>query len=154
MYMTAIKFTEKILIHTNQTVVFDYTQDYKNRLNWDTFLKKADLMSGATEAAKGVKAYCVAQNGIGMETEYVTFNRPKATAIKMTAGPYMFKSFFGSWNFKEINPSVTEVLFLYSFELRFPFNLLSFYIRLHLQSNVRKRLTDLKNCLETDLYCP
>jgi ribosome-associated toxin RatA of RatAB toxin-antitoxin module len=146
--MEAIKFTEKILINENAQTIFDYTQDYDNRLTWDTFLKKAELIEGATKADKGVKAYCVAQNGLGMVTEYITFNRPKVTAIKMTKGPFLFKSFLGSWTFKEINKDKTEVIFLYSFGLRFPFNLLSYFIKRNLQNNVRQRLIDLKNCVE------
>src|SRR5436190_22877172 len=100
--MQAIKFTDKIIISENAEVIFDYTQDYSNRLKWDSFLKRAELVGGVTKADKGIKAYCVAHNGWGMETEYVTFNRPRVTAIKMTKGPYLFKSFFGSWTFKEL----------------------------------------------------
>ena len=145
--MEAIKFSEKIIINKPAQVIFDYTQDYNNRLTWDTFLKKADLINGATEAGKGVKAWCVAHNGLGMETEYVTFNPPKVTAIKMTRGPYLFKSFLGSWTFKEITATQTEVMFLYSFELRFPFTLASNYIKRNLQKNVRQRLMDLNSCV-------
>lgn len=143
-----IKFTEKILIQNNAQVIFDYTQDYDNRLSWDSFLKKATLINGATKAGKGVRAWCVAHNGLGMETEYVSFNPPRGTAIKMTRGPFLFKSFLGSWTFKALQDDQTEVIFLYSYELRFPFTLLSFFIRRNLQSNVRQRLVDLKRCVE------
>jgi ribosome-associated toxin RatA of RatAB toxin-antitoxin module len=143
-----IKFTEKILIQNNAQVIFDYTQDYDNRLSWDTFLKKATLINGATKAGKGVRAWCVAHNGLGMETEYISFNPPRATAIKMTKGPFLFKAFLGSWTFKTLQDDQTEVIFLYSYKLRFPFTLLSFFIRRNLQSNVRQRLVDLKRCIE------
>jgi ribosome-associated toxin RatA of RatAB toxin-antitoxin module len=83
-----------------------------------------------------------------METEYVTFNRPKTTAIKMTKGPYLFKSFLGSWVFNESGPSQTEVTFLYSFKLRFPFSLIVAVIKNNFRRNVRKRLNDLKICAE------
>lgn len=146
--MKAIKFSESIIINSNPEIVFDYTQDYNKRLLWDTFLIRAELIEGATNAGKGVKAYCVAKNGIGMVTEYVSFNRPRVTAIKMTSGPYMFKSFLGSWTFKQTENNTTEVIFLYSFQLRFPFNLASFFIKKILQSNVKQRLIDLKNCIE------
>jgi len=146
--MHQIKFSESIYIQTSQERAFDYTQDYKNRLVWDTFLTKAELINGATEAALAVRAYCVAHNGIGMETEYVSFNRPKVTAIKMTKGPYMFKYFLGSWNFKTIGMNEIEVIFLYSFTLRFPFNLLTPFIKWNLRNNVKQRLVDLKNQLE------
>jgi hypothetical protein len=86
--MKAIKFEEKIVIREMPEVIFDFTQDYQNRLKWDTFLKKAELIHGAEEAGMGVQSYCVAQNGLGMTTEYVSFNRPKVVAIKMTQGPF------------------------------------------------------------------
>lgn len=148
--MEAIKFTEQILINEKSEKVFDFTQNYNNRLKWDTFLKKADLIDGATIADKGVRAYCVAKNGIGMVTEYVTYNRPKVTAIKMTKGPFMFKSFLGSWTFKDMPNDKTEVIFLYSFSLRFPFNILTKFIKNNLQTNVKQRLIDLKVNIENE----
>lgn len=146
--MSSIKFTESIEINCDPVVAFDFTQDYDQRLIWDTFLKQADLIDGATKADKGVKAYCVAKNGLGMVTEYVSFNRPKATAIKMIKGPFMFKTFLGSWTFKALKPNLCEVIFLYSFKLRFPFSLFSKMVKSNLESNVRQRLIDLKTNLE------
>lgn len=143
-----IKFSEQITINASAEQIFDYTQDYSQRVKWDTFLKRAELMGGATEAEKGVVAYCVAKNGLGMETEYVSFKRPTTAAIKMTKGPYMFKEFLGSWNFKELDNRCTEVTFLYSFLLRFPFNLLSGLIKTNLHRNVKQRLVDLKRNIE------
>ena len=146
--MNSIKFSDSITINRNAALVFDYTQDYSTRLDWDTFLIRADLMDGATEAGKAVKAYCVSKNGLGMVTDYITFNRPKATAIQMTKGPYLFKTFLGSWTFKAVDEHATEVFFLYSFQLRFPFNLMGYIIKRILQKNVRQRLVDLKTCIE------
>ena len=148
--MESIKFAEKIEIKCAPEFAFDYTQDYNQRLHWDTFLKRAELIDGAATAERGVKAYCVAKNGLGMVTEYVSFNRPRATAIKMTKGPYLFKSFLGSWTFKEVQPGLTEVIFLYSFQLRFPFNLAAGFIKRNLQANVRQRLRDLKGNIESN----
>lgn len=146
--MKGIKFTEQIIINRDSETVFDYTQDYNNRLKWDVFLKRAELIEGATQAGKGAKAYCVAKNGLGMVTEYVSFNRPKVAAIKMTKGPFMFQSFVGSWTFREIGNMQTEVVFVYSFQLRFPFNLIIPFIKANLQNNVRQRLVYLKQHIE------
>jgi Polyketide cyclase / dehydrase and lipid transport. len=143
-----VKITEKININENSERVFDYTQDYENRLTWDTFLKRAELMDGAVKADKTVKAYCVARNGFGMITEYITFNRPTVTAVRMIRGPVFFKSFLGSWNFRELSGKMTEVTFLYSFGVRFPFSLFSFFLKRNLQKNVRQRLIDLKKSIE------
>jgi hypothetical protein len=60
----------------------------------------------------------------------------------------LFEAFLGSWNFKEIKGMSTEVVFLYSYKLRFPFSLLSKFIRVKLQGDVKKRLIDLKSNIE------
>lgn len=83
-----------------------------------------------------------------METEYITFNRPRVTAIKMTRGPFLFKTFLGSWTFNEFKKGITEVTFLYSFQLRFPFNIFTYFIKRNLQANVHQRLLDLKMNIE------
>jgi ribosome-associated toxin RatA of RatAB toxin-antitoxin module len=143
--MSSIKFSESIEIDGNPEWIFDYTQDYSNRLKWDTFLIEAYLLDKALKADKGVKAWCVAKNGLGMETQYVSFNRPKVTAIKMIKGPFMFRDFAASWTFKEEVMGITKVTFLYSFSLRFPFSAGGFMIKRILRSNVRQRLRDLKS---------
>lgn len=150
--MKLIKFQENISIDENVINVFDYTQDYNKRLQWDSFLKKADLLNDAKIADKGVKAKCIAKNGIAMTTEYITFNRPKVTAVKMPNQSYIFKSFVGSWRFQEISKQKTEVIFIYSFSLKFPFNLFKKFIKNNLQLNVRQRLTDLKINIENEIH--
>lgn len=147
--MARIKFSESILINCSSDFAFDYTQDYNNRLKWDTFLKRAELIGGVSKAAVGVRADCVAKNGIGMITEYVSFNRPEGTAVKKTKGPFMFKSFAGSWKFLNSESDRTEVTFIYSFELRFPFSLFRNKIKRNLQQNVKQRLIDLKSSIES-----
>jgi len=145
-----IRFSEQIEVNAAQEVVFNFSQDYGRRLEWDTFLKEAVLIHGATTARLGVKAYCVSKGGYKMETEYVSYKPPKVTAVKISKGPYMFRSFVGSWNFKGISGIKTEVVFTYSFNLRFPFNLIGFYIKWDLRNNVRNRLKDLKRCIEAE----
>ncbi len=145
--MKLLKFKERISIKCSQEKAFDYTQDYNNRLKWDTFLKQAELID-AKNANKGVKSYCASKNGLGMTTEYLTFNRPRTTAIKMTKGPFMFKEFLGSWTFKILSDYNTEVIFMYAFKLRFPFSLFSNIVLNNLRKNVKQRLIDLKTNLE------
>lgn len=142
--MGRVKFSEKILVKRDQLEVFDFTQDYSSRLVWDKFLIKAELLNGSNEAGFGEKAYCMARNGIGMETEYVSYKRPKVTAIKMTKRPFIFKSFWGSWTFNNKSKDETEVVFLYSFVLRFLFSLASFLMKRILRKEVKGRLNDLK----------
>ena len=108
-----MNFEQSIEIAAPAEVLFSLTQDYGRRLAWDPFLKSAELVGGATAAAVGVKAYCVAKNGYGMETEYVSFNPPRACAVKMTRGPWFLSAFAGSWRFEELGPHRTRVEFRY-----------------------------------------
>lgn len=70
------KLTVSIQIAAMPEQVFDYTQDYDKRLSWDTFLRVARL-EGAGRAGHGVKAWCVSKHGLGMETLYVSYIRPR-----------------------------------------------------------------------------
>jgi ribosome-associated toxin RatA of RatAB toxin-antitoxin module len=142
--MKSIKFSECIEIPGGAESIFDYTQDYANRLSWDTFLTKAYLLNSARHPGKGVKAWCVAKNGLGMETEYISFTRPKVTAIKMTKGPFMFRDFAASWTFAERSTGLTTVTFLYAYSLRFPYNFMTPIVTIIFRKNVRQRLKDLK----------
>src|SRR5262245_27668948 len=110
-------FDESIVIDASPVEVFRLSQDYDRRLEWDPFLRSARLV-GASEAGVGVRALCVARRGWAMETEYVSFNPPRATAVKMTRGPWFLASFAGSWRFEEIEPGRTRVGFRYSLEAR------------------------------------
>lgn len=115
----AKQIRKSIKIDAIPAVVFDVTQDYSRRLEWDTFLKKAELVD-AREAEAGAKAWCVSKYGMGMETRYVSFNRPKVTAVEMSDSSIVYKTFAGSWRFELLGEHSTQVTFTYSYELKFP----------------------------------
>ena len=143
-----MKFVERIEINEPAQVIFELTQDYDRRLAWDPFLKVAELVDGATAADVGVKAWCVATNGIGMETEYVSFQPPKVTAVSMTKGPFFYESFAGSWRFNAVAAQRTEVVFTYLFVLKRPFRLATPLMTAFLRRSAVKRLVALKNYVE------
>jgi ribosome-associated toxin RatA of RatAB toxin-antitoxin module len=111
-------FEQSVLIAASPEDLFALTQDYGRRLEWDPFLKSAELVGGATSAGVGVRAYCVARNGLGMETEYVSFTPPRVTAVKMTRGPWLIDRFAGSWRFEEAALGQTRVRFCYQLTAR------------------------------------
>src|SRR5262249_17444171 len=98
--------------------LFGLTQDYARRLEWDPFLKSATLCDGGTAAGAVGRAWCVARSGRGMETESVSFTPPRATAVKMTRGPWFLASFAGSWRFEPVAPGQTRVGFRYHSKAR------------------------------------
>ena len=48
----------------------------------------------------------------------MSFNPPRAVAVKMTSGPWFLDSFAGSWRFDEVKPGQTRVGFCYSVTAR------------------------------------
>jgi ribosome-associated toxin RatA of RatAB toxin-antitoxin module len=106
-------FRYSVQVAAEPQALFDLTQDYPRRLAWDPYLKEARLVGGADRAGLGVRAWCVARNGIGMETRYVSFDPPQVCAVEMTAGPWFIRSFAGSWRFDRLERGRTKVTFTY-----------------------------------------
>ncbi len=143
-------FEQAIVIGARPAELFALTQDYGRRLEWDPFLKSADLLNGAQQPSVGVRAWCVAKSGLGMETEYVSFNPPRTTAVKMTRGPRLIDRFAGSWRFEEIAPGQTRVSFRYGLRARPRWLawLLTPVLSWVFARDTRKRLVALKSAVE------
>lgn len=145
-----MNFEHSIVIAATPAELFSLTQDYDRRLEWDPFLKSAKLVGGATTPGVGVRAYCVARSGLGMETEYVSFHPPRVTAVKMTQGPWIIDRFAGSWHFEEIAPGQTRVGFRYNLQAwpRWLSWLLTPILGWVFARDTRKRLAALKAAVE------
>jgi hypothetical protein len=135
--------------------LFTLSQDYNRRLRWDPFLREARLLDGAQSAAVGVRAWCVARNGLGMETIYVSFQPPTVVAVKMTRGPRIISAFAGSWRFTEL-PSQsgsirTRVVFRYQIagRPRWLAFLLDPLLATIIRRETQRRLLALKRVVET-----
>lgn len=143
-------FEDAIVIRAPAEALFALTQDYGRRLEWDPFLKEARLVGGATESGVGARAWCVAKTGLGMETEYVSFQPPRVTAVKMTRGPWIIDSFAGSWRFEPAEGGATRVQFRYQVRARPGWLawLLTPVLTRVFARDVRKRLEGLKSAVE------
>jgi ribosome-associated toxin RatA of RatAB toxin-antitoxin module len=95
--------------------VFDLSQSYELRLEWDPFVRSQRPFGGAERAAKGVLTETVSRHGLRMVTEYLTFRRPTLVGMKMVEGPSIFRTFSGSWRFSEHPEGRVEVSFRYNF---------------------------------------
>jgi len=113
-----MKFEHIAVVSGGPSEVFALTQDYSRRLSWDPFLRRAELVGGATTPGVGVRAWCVARSGLGMETEYVSFVAPRIAAVRMTRGPWIIESFGGAWEFSPVGDGATRVVFRYQFRTR------------------------------------
>jgi hypothetical protein len=135
--------------------LFALSQDYSRRLHWDPFLREARFLDGAQFAALGVRAWCVAHNGLGMETTYVSYQPPTVVAVKMTRGPSIISSFAGSWRFTPVpihnGLARTHVVFRYqvSGRPRALAFLLDPLLALIFRRETQRRLHALKRAVET-----
>jgi ribosome-associated toxin RatA of RatAB toxin-antitoxin module len=109
-----------IEIPASPVAVFDLIHDYERRLDWDPFLREARLLDGA-EAAVGVTARCTARSafgGLSMDTVYVSFDRPRVAAVRMTRGTALLESFAATLRQDELDPGLTRVTYRFNFATR------------------------------------
>ena len=110
-----------IEIRSSAEAIFDLIHDYARRLDWDPFLKEACLLDGARAAGLGVKSRCTARNGfagLAMESVYVSFDRPRVAAVRMTRGPALLETFAASIRQDEIGSGLTRVTYRFNFLTR------------------------------------
>lgn len=98
--------------------VYEASQDYAIRYQWDPFPEKIELLGGAVDVAIGVRTLVVARSGLRMEVEFVQVSPPHRAAIVMVRGPLLLKTFAGSWVFKQVDPTTTQVTFRYSIQMK------------------------------------
>ena len=144
-------FAQSIDIDASPSELFWLMQDYGVRLEWDPFLIEARMVDGA-EPGRGARAWCVDRRRRGMETEYVSFKPPERVAVRMTKGPWMFRSFAGAWIYAPTDLG-TRVTFKYHVEARPRIGRLSDWVLERIFAReMRKRLVALKTAVErTDL---
>ncbi len=142
---------QQIEIECSQEVVFDLSQNYSKRLEWDPYLTEAYLLDGADRADIRVEAYCKNRSGAAMVTKYISFDRPQVAAVKMVKGPFLLRRFSGAWNFKRLSDCRSQLTFNYHFELRGGlFGRMLLPIATYLFSiDMNKRLEAIKHYLES-----
>lgn len=98
--------------------LFWLSQDYTRRLEWDVYLSEAYLLNSQTIAAVGVQSFCKSKGGSVLVSKYIAFSPPTHAVVQMTKGPWALVKFSGTWRFKELSATTTEVHFIYNFKVR------------------------------------
>lgn len=80
--MLRVSVQEKITINAVPEKVWDYTQDWNRRREWDDSVLEVTYQSN--EPHKRVKAYF--KGGITFDIEYKLNDRPRQTSLVMTNG--------------------------------------------------------------------
>lgn len=134
-------------------VLFDLTQDYARRTEWDPFPESYEFHEGATHAQLGVHLTVRARNGFRMRVKYVSFDRPRVAAIKMVTGPWFIRSFAGTWHFSPEADESTRVTFKYNViaGLGIVGKRLQPFIDRSFSRHTKQRLSSLKSYVERHL---
>lgn len=98
--------------------VFDLIHDYGRRLEWDSMLSEARLLGGAVAAGVGVRSLCVGtwrSAYLPVETEYVSFERGRVAAVKLTNRPPLFDRFGATIKHEALPEGRSSVTYIYWF---------------------------------------
>lgn len=145
---------QSIAITGSTSDLFRLSQDYGLRLKWDPFLTDLKFLNGATKAETGTLVWVKSIRGLAMTVKYITVRAPELVAMRMTDGPKLFRTFAGSWSFREMEDGRTLVTFNYHFNcaggwLR---HIVNWGVKYIFQKDMRQRLAGLKYAAEkTDL---
>jgi hypothetical protein len=92
----------------------------ETRMRWDTFIRRQQLLDGATTPAKGVRTFTVQRFGLRMISEYVSYNPPSNVGMRMTKGSWFFERLAGGWRFSPVDgdPGSTLAIWRYNFTCR------------------------------------
>lgn len=123
--------------------LFDFTQNFEERIKWDSQTKAINFMSNESLLQKGAKVAVISNKGLKMETEYLTFERPNELSIKMTNTSPIFKNFIGRWDYQESSQSHSSIKITYRFQLKFPYTIISFIVSKKIRNNINTKLNNL-----------
>lgn len=141
-----MRVTVSTIVAKPAETLFWLSQDYTRRLEWDVYLAEAHLLGGHTAAKVGVESFCKSKSGSVLVSRYISFAPPTHAAVKMTRGPWVLRSFGGTWRFRAIDAGHTEVRFIYNFKVRLAYLrwLLEPLIAIHYRADMRRRLNAFK----------
>ncbi|MDG9922832.1 MULTISPECIES: SRPBCC family protein [unclassified Pseudomonas] len=142
----------QLIIQAPIAQVYDVSQDYSVRYDWDPFPDHIEVVSGNSERLEiGNRVLIRSKLGMRMLVEFVQVKPCQRAAITMLEGPWFLRSFAGSWIFQEPEPGLTLTRFRYTLTTR-P-HWLSFVIEpiaaCYFRIVVRQRLNGLKSFWET-----
>lgn len=146
--------TVAIEIDAPCAAVFDVIHDYSCRLAWDSMLRQATLLDGATAAGLGVRSLCVGTwKGafLGLETEYIRFEPGQVAAVKLTNHPLFFDTFAATIQHKALSDQRSRTTYIYAFRARprFLAPLLEPLMNVMLKQEVQNRLRSLRRYMES-----
>ena len=141
---------QKIAIDCPQSLCFEISQNYEERLQWDPFPDSYRFLNGS-EVKPGLQLSVKARNGFEMVVEYISYSPPFAASIMMVSGPWFIGQFAGTWAFKKNDENQCVATFKYGIKgaprlLEYP---ISYFLNRSFRQHSRKRLAALKEYAES-----
>jgi hypothetical protein len=134
-------------------LVYQVSQDYSVRYEWDPFPEKISVVNGSHgQMTVGTQVLVRSKARMEMLVEFVQIAPPKRAAIKMVRGPWFIAKFAGSWIFEVKGPETTIARFKYSISTRPTLLrwLLDPIAGAYFHRTATKRLVGLKRYCESD----
>ncbi len=94
--MIQITIKESVVIEAPVERVWDYTQDWSRRIEWDPAVKSAEIL--ATDPTPIVRVE--GQGGTSFTARYRLFRRPEQTSLAITEGVPRWLGGGGSWKYE------------------------------------------------------
>lgn len=144
-----ISVTEGIHIKVSPEKVFDYTQDYANRPNWDSGILHAEVLQ--ENPVKLVQIY--GKGGFKCKFQYKLFDRPNKTSLTMIdVTPKFISSGGGSWIYRADGVGTAFVQHnTLSIENKFLFYFFKPILTWQLRRNTKRSMRMVKETLENQL---
>lgn len=67
------QITEKGIVNKHIESLFEFTQDFEKRIQWDSQTKSITFMNSESELKKGAQVTVISNKGVKMDTEYTIF---------------------------------------------------------------------------------
>ena len=96
--MNKVTVSAAIQVNESPTVVWDYTQDWRRRTEWDRSVVSAQYLSEVSPVAIQVQG----AGGLKFKVNYKTIDRPRLTTLAMTeTNSIWLKGGGGSWKYED-----------------------------------------------------
>lgn len=111
--MTIIE--RSIEINAEINLIYQVSQDYGVRYEWDPFPEKIAIVGNAGTALQiGTQVEVHSKLGMSMIVEFVQLMPPERAAVTMIKGPWFLEKFAGSWIFNRTGDKQTLARFRYT----------------------------------------
>jgi ribosome-associated toxin RatA of RatAB toxin-antitoxin module len=141
------KISEEKEFNMEINTLFDFTQNFEERIKWDSQTKAITFMNNELLLKEGVQVAVTSNKGLRMETEYLTFEKPHELSIKMINSSPIFKTFKGKWEYKESPNRRTIIKITYLFELKFPYEIINSIVSKKIRKNINTKLHNLNQII-------